>query len=132
MNEKETMMMHAHVYFEDHNKMIAKKMRIELAKKDWCLFVGPLVDKTIGPHTRAQFEIHFLHDHLIAVTKYFTLKQEGLSILVHKVSLNDWLDHTENCFWLGPELKLDYSKLETQGENKAIKRFADCEALLKY
>ena len=44
--------MHAHVYFEGHNKMIAEKIRIRLLEKNWCLFTRPLVEKTIGTHTR--------------------------------------------------------------------------------
>lgn len=121
-------MMHAHIYFETQSRKIAEGIRFGLLSTKWCSFVGPLFDKAVGPHPQTQFEVHFLEAELMKAVEHFTLVRENLSVLVHTVSLNDFLDHTENCFWLGRELKLDYSKLDQEGENKAIKRFSYNEA----
>lgn len=40
----------------------------------------------------------------------FILVREILSVFVYTVSQDDFLNHTENCFWLGPELKLNFQK----------------------
>ena len=121
-------MMHAHVYYEAQRRKFAEEMREGLLLSKWCLFVGPLKDNVVGPHPQSQFEIHFLEVELIKAMKHLLLVRKNISILVHKVTQNDFLDHTENCFWLGDELILDYSKLDREGENKAIMRFSTNEA----
>ena len=117
-------MKHAHIYFEDQNREVVERIRLNLLSSPWCLFVGSLSDKLLGPHPRLQLEIHFHDEELMNAVKYLLLNRENLSVLVHTVSQNDYLDHTENCFWLGTELKLDFSKLDKPGENKAMQRFS--------
>lgn len=121
-------MIHAHVYFTSHSRKIAEEVRDELLSTKWSLFVGTLKDITVGPHPQSQFEIHFMEEELIKAVRHFILDRKNLSVLVHQVSQNDFVDHSENCFWLGDELELDYSKLDQEGENKAIKRFSYNEA----
>jgi DOPA 4,5-dioxygenase len=120
--------MHAHIYFTAQNQNVVEEIREGFFSTRWSLFVGGLKDNTIGPHRQKQFEVHFLEADLIKAVKHFTLFRKNISILVHQVSENDFLDHTENCFWLGDELELDYSKLDKEGENKATKRFSYNEA----
>lgn len=117
-------MKHAHIYFEVQDRAIIERIRFGLLSTPWCLYVGSLSDKLHGPHSKPQLEVHFHDEELMNAVTYFTLVRENFSVLVHTVSQNDYLDHTENCFWLGAELKLDFSKLDQEGENKAIQRFS--------
>ena len=117
-------MKHAHIYFEERSREIVEKIRLNLLSSPWCLFVGSVSDKLLGPHPMPQLEIHFHDEELMKAVKFLLLNKENLSVLVHTVTQNDYLDHTENCFWLGTELNLDFSKLDKLGENKAIQRFS--------
>jgi aromatic ring-cleaving dioxygenase len=119
--------MHAHIYFKSESRLTAEKIRQGVLTQKWCLFVGNLTDKAIGPHRRPQFEVHFREEDLLKAVKFFIFVRENLSILVHSLSDNDLLDHTDNCFWLGRKLKLDFSKLDAEGENKATSRFLQHE-----
>jgi DOPA 4,5-dioxygenase len=121
--------MHAHVYFEKESQVSAERIREGLLLKSWCLFVGKLSIDTIGPHPQSQFEIHFLEEELLSAIRHLIFFREDHSVLFHRVSLNDFLDHTEQSFWLGNELVLDYSKLDPAGENKALIRFLENESV---
>ena len=117
-------MMHAHVYYTAQSRVLAEGIREDLLLTHWSLFVGGLTDQPVGPHLQAQFEIHLNEEDLIKAVKHLNQVRKELSILVHKVTQNDFLDHTDNCFWLGLELELDFSKLDKAGENKAVNRFS--------
>lgn len=121
-------MMHAHIYFKNNSRKIVERIRNYLLSSGWCIFIGPLSENIVGPHPLPQLEVHFVNEELMKAVRSFILVRENLSVFVHTVSQNDFLDHTENCFWLGTELKLDFSKLDQEGENNAIKRFSYNEA----
>lgn len=56
---------HAHVYYSAEERPLALKLRNRLRTPgagvplSGLLFVGELRDHKVGPHTTAQFEIHF-------------------------------------------------------------------------
>jgi aromatic ring-cleaving dioxygenase len=114
---------HAHIYFEPGERAAANRLRQRLAGS--VLFVGELRDEPVGPHPKAQFEVHFREDALAQVVA--VIKESGLNALVHPLTDDDLADHTSLGQWLGEPLPLDLSVLDPPGMNKGVARFGKAD-----
>jgi len=74
---------HAHIYYDLADRGAAERLHRELSKSKGCgdltgvLYVGEMRDKSVGPHPKPQFEVHFLKNALPAVMKM--LRPSGLT-----------------------------------------------------
>jgi DOPA 4,5-dioxygenase len=115
---------HAHVYFDPHERTEANRLHRRLSESRLdgrLLFVGELRDQPVGPHPKAQFEVHFREDALSQVVA--AIKASGLNALVHPLTDDDLADHTSLGQWLGEPLPLDLSVLDPPGMNQGVARF---------
>jgi DOPA 4,5-dioxygenase len=118
---------HAHVYYELGNSAAAERLHRKLSDAKGVgdlssvLFVGELRDKSVGPHPKPQFEIHFREDALPSVLPL--IRQSGLTALVHPLTDDDLADHTSLALWIGEPLPLDHSVLDPPGMNQGVARF---------
>jgi DOPA 4,5-dioxygenase len=53
---------HAHIYYEPKQRPAAQRLLQRLAQSKFVLFAGELRDEPVGPHPKAQFEVHFRED----------------------------------------------------------------------
>jgi aromatic ring-cleaving dioxygenase len=112
---------HAHIYYEPNQRPAADRLLQRLAQSNFVLFAGELRDEPVGPHPKAQFEVHFRED---AVAQVIALiKETGLTALVHPLTDDDLADHTSLGQWIGAPLPLDLSVLDPLGMNKGVARF---------
>ena len=112
---------HAHIYYEPGERDAAIRLLQRLARSKFVLFAGGLRDEPVGPHPKAQFEVHFRED---AVSQVVALiKEAGLTALVHPLTDDDLADHTTLGQWIGAPLPLDLSVLDPPGMNKGVARF---------
>jgi aromatic ring-cleaving dioxygenase len=115
---------HAHIYFDADERAVASRLHQRLSASNLdgkLLFVGELRDQPVGPHPKAQFEVHFREDALPQVVA--AIKESGLNALVHPLTDDDLADHTSLGQWLGEPLPLDLSVLDPPGMNKGVARF---------
>ena len=118
---------HAHIYYSAAERPVALALRDKLrtAKPgdplSALLFVGELRDHKAGPHITSQFEIHF-EERLLPVVET-ELKQSGLRVLLHPLTLDDLGDHTYLGRWLGEPVELDLTVLDPPGINQGMARF---------
>jgi DOPA 4,5-dioxygenase len=112
---------HAHIYYEAGERAVASRLRLRLAQSKLFLFVGELRDEPVGPHPRAQFEVHFREDAVPQVVAL--IKETGLTALVHPLTDDDLADHTTLGQWIGKPLPLDLSVLDPPGMNQGVARF---------
>jgi aromatic ring-cleaving dioxygenase len=118
---------HAHIYFEPAERGAANRLRQRLLESKGIgefasvLFVGELRDDPVGPHPKAQFEIHFREDGVRQVTSL--IETTGLTALVHPLTDDDLADHTSLGQWIGEPLSLDLSVLDPPGKNQGVARF---------
>jgi aromatic ring-cleaving dioxygenase len=118
---------HAHIYFEPAERGAAHRLRERLLQSRGTgefasvLFVGELRDEPVGPHPKAQFEVHFREDAVPQVKSL--IEATGLTALVHPLTDDDLADHTSLGQWIGEPLPLDLSVLDPPGKNQGVARF---------
>jgi len=98
---------HVHIYYNDHTQPIAAKLRDALAA-DFPVKIGKN-SGIAGPHPVPQIQVIFKREAFQDVVPWLMLNREGLDILVHPLSDDEYDDHTANALWLGTPvaLKLD-------------------------
>ncbi|HEY4042387.1 MAG TPA: DOPA 4,5-dioxygenase family protein [Rhodopila sp.] len=99
---------HAHIYYNDHTQPIAEKLRGTLAD-GFPVRIGRNVG-IAGPHPVPQIQIIFRKELFGQVVSWLMLNREGLDILVHPLSDDEYDDHTAYALWLGTPVPL---KIET-------------------
>ena len=112
---------HAHIYYEPNQRAAADRLLQRLAQSNFVLFAGELRDEPVGPHPKAQFEVHFREDAVEQVVAL--IKETGLRALVHPLTDDDLADHTSLGQWIGAPLALDLSVLDPPGMNQGVARF---------
>jgi aromatic ring-cleaving dioxygenase len=103
---------HAHVYYEPASKERAATLREQVAERFPDFRLGRWHDVPVGPHTRAMYQILFQPDRLKDFLPWLMLNRQGLAVLLHPETGNDYKDHAEHALWLGEmlPLKLDVLK----------------------
>lgn len=116
---------HAHVYYDPGQRAAAAALRARFGGDPVILFVGPMVDRPIGPHPLPQYEVHFRAPALPAVLD--AIRASGLRALVHPLTDDDLADHTTLAQWIGEPLDLDLSVLDPPGVNQGVPRFGKAD-----
>src|SRR5881394_24840 len=112
---------HAHIYYSADQRPAAEALRREMKNRAEVLFVGRLMDRPVGPHPTAQFEVHFREGAVTTVVK--AIEASGLRALVHPLTDDDLADHTTHAQWIGEPLELDVATLDPPGKNQGVARF---------
>ncbi|MAH05918.1 MAG: 4,5-dioxygenase [Alphaproteobacteria bacterium] len=94
-------MHHVHIYFNDAVKDTAMALREKISKDFPNLKQGRVHDAPIGPHPMGSFLV-IVENNLAVFKKYLSQEHNGLSILIHPETGDDYNDHAEaNIEWLG-------------------------------
>ena len=99
---------HTHVYFDESTVEQAQAL-CEEAGKQFSVTVGRVHRKPVGPHPCWSCQLAFNRDQYTDLLTWLALNRNGLTILIHPLTGNDLLDHTDYASWMGePQaLKLD-------------------------
>jgi aromatic ring-cleaving dioxygenase len=118
---------HAHIYFapDERGRAAAFQDRLRKLKESGqapaLRFIGELRDHKVGPHPRAQFEIHFTKDLVPRIRDI--VRESGLTSLVHPLTYDDLADHTRLGQWIGAPIELDLSCMDPPGINQGFARY---------
>lgn len=109
----------AHFYFNESNLKEAKSLHDKLQEhfSDPKIFIGPMINVPIGPHPQPMFEVNFSVEHFSDVVLWIMKEHGDLSVLIHRLTGDDYIDHTREALWLGKTLPLDFSKFKTTPKN---------------
>jgi aromatic ring-cleaving dioxygenase len=108
---------HAHIYYDPRNtRSRAARLRQRVAAEFPHARLGRWHDELVGPHTQSMYQIAFASDLLAAFLPWLMLNRDGLTVLLHPETGNDYRDHTAHAAWLGGVLPL---RLEAFGEQQA-------------
>lgn len=122
---------HAHIYYSPEQRAAAERLRDDFLARSGAdpeaqiLFVGRMMDRGVGPHPIAQYEIHFLVRSLETVVS--AIEATGLRALVHPLTDDDLADHTSLGHWIGEPVDLDLSVLDPPGRNQGVSRFGKAD-----
>ena len=99
---------HAHFYFDATSSQFARKLQ-DTITNELGLPVGNFNQALVGPHLQWSFEVAFTHRQFEMLVDWLALNRNGHSVLIHAVTANDLIDHTEYAHWLGDAIPLNLS-----------------------
>jgi aromatic ring-cleaving dioxygenase len=98
---------HAHVYYDSQTaRGRAERLRERVAVEFPPATLGRWHDKLVGPHTQSMYQIAFPSGMLESFLPWLMLNRDGLTILLHPETGNDYRDHTAHAVWFGTVLPL--------------------------
>src|SRR5262245_11204298 len=86
---------HAHIYYDPATtRTQAARLREQIAAAFPDATVGRWHDELVGPHLRAMYQVAFPIGMLASFLPWLMLNRQGLTILLHPETGNDYRDHT--------------------------------------
>jgi aromatic ring-cleaving dioxygenase len=102
---------HSHIYFTDETRDIAVQLNEEV-QDQFKIWDYRWLDQSNGLHPTAMFRFAFLKEDFARYVEWILRRRQGLNVLVHTVTGDDYLDHTYLTLWLGQQLPLGIDKLK--------------------
>ena len=107
---------HAHVYYDPAtSRGRAERLRERVAAQFPQAKLGRWHDELVGPHPQAMYQIAFPTQMLESFVPWLMLNRDGLTILLHPETGDDYTDHTAHAAWFGAVLPL---RVEVFGKHK--------------
>ena len=102
---------HAHIYYAPETRDTAARVREGIGTR-FKARLGSWHDEAVGPHPISMYQVAFEADEFPRIVPWLMLNCEGLSVLVHPLSGDAYLDHARFALWLGTPvaLRLDVLK----------------------
>ena len=98
---------HAHVYYDPGTtRDRAENLRHRVGAEFPQAKLGRWHDELVGPHTQSMYQIAFPATMLETFLPWLMLNRDGLVILLHPETGNDYRDHTAHAVWFGAVLPL--------------------------
>ncbi len=98
---------HAHVYYDrQKTRSRAEHLRERIAAEFPAAKLGRWHDALVGPHSQSMYQIAFPSRLLASLLPWLMLNRDGLTVLLHPETGNDYRDHTAHAAWLGAVLPL--------------------------
>ena len=101
---------HAHVYYDAATRPLAETLRRAIGE-NFTVQLGRWHDVPVGPHPSAMYQVAFAVAEFPRLVPWLMLNREGLSILVHPLTGDDYEDHARFALWLGAPLPLKLEML---------------------
>ena len=101
---------HAHIYYAPETRPVAERLR-EAIGAGFAVQLGRWHDQPVGPHPVSMYQVAFAVAEFPRLVPWLMLNREGLSVLVHPLTGNDYDDHAHHALWLGPPLPLRLDQL---------------------
>jgi aromatic ring-cleaving dioxygenase len=98
---------HAHIYYDPHStRERAARLREQVATAFPAATLGRWHDAPVGPHPQSMYQIAFPRELLAAFVPWLMLNRDGLTVLLHPETGDDYVDHTAHAAWFGAVLPL--------------------------
>ena len=91
---------HAHIYFDQDTVDPARRL-YGLVAETFNNQLGRFHERPVGPHPMWSYQIIFGPDDFNVLVPWLDDNRQGLSVLVHGLSGDDYKDHTDYAYWLG-------------------------------
>jgi aromatic ring-cleaving dioxygenase len=98
---------HAHVYYDPaSSRGRAERLRERVAAAFPQAKLGRWHDELVGPHPQSMYQIAFPTPLLEKFVPWLMLNRDGLTILLHPETGDDYTDHSAHAAWFGAVLPL--------------------------
>lgn len=91
---------HAHIYYDAATRPVAERLR-EAIGAGFAVTLGRWRDEPVGPHPAAMYQVAFAVAELPRLLPWLMLNRAGLDVLVHPLTGDDYIDHSDFALWLG-------------------------------
>jgi aromatic ring-cleaving dioxygenase len=107
---------HAHVYYDPKaTRPRAERLRRRVAAKFPRARLGRWHDELVGPHPQSMYQIAFPRAMLAKFVPWLMLNRDGLTILLHPETGDDYRDHAVHAVWFGIALPLRLNVFRKMG-----------------
>jgi aromatic ring-cleaving dioxygenase len=98
---------HAHVYYDPATtRGRAERLRERVAAQFPQAKLGRWHDEMVGPHPQSMYQIAFPSGMLAEFVPWLMLNRDGLTVLLHPETGNNYADHSAHAAWFGAVLPL--------------------------
>ena len=97
---------HAHIYYDPRTRDRAARLREQVATAFPAATLGRWHDAPVGPHPQSMYQIAFPRELLAAFVPWLMLNRDGLTVLLHPETGDDYVDHSAHAAWFGAVLPL--------------------------
>jgi len=98
---------HAHIYYDPVlSRERAARLRERVAAAFPEATLGRWHDDPVGPHPQSMYQIAFPTGLLATFLPWLMLNRDGLNILLHPGTGDDYADHSSHAVWFGNVLAL--------------------------
>jgi len=98
---------HAHVYYDpEKTRRKAERLRRRIGAQFPEARLGRWHDELVGPHPQSMYQIAFAADMLADFVPWLMQNRDGLTVLLHPETGDDYRDHTAHACWFGAVLPL--------------------------
>ena len=97
---------HPHIYYDPGTRDRAARLRERVATAFPAAILGRWHDAPVGPHPQSMYQIAFPREMLAAFVPWLMLNRDGLTILLHPETGDDYVDHSAHAAWFGAVLPL--------------------------
>src|SRR5260221_171470 len=105
---------HAHIYYDPPTtRDRAARLRERVAATFPTATLGRWHDALVGPHPQSMYQIAFPCEMLASFVPWLMLNRDGLTVLLHPETGDDYFDHTDHAAWLGGMLPLRWEVLRS-------------------
>jgi DOPA 4,5-dioxygenase len=81
-------------------------LRARVAEKFPQAKLGRWHDETVGPHPQSMYQIAFPREMLADFVPWLMLNRDGLTVLLHPETGDNYTDHSAHAVWFGAVLPL--------------------------
>jgi aromatic ring-cleaving dioxygenase len=111
---------HAHVYYDaTKTRGRAERLRARIAAEFPRAKLGRWHDELVGPHPQSMYQVAFPSRLLASFVPWLMLNRDGLTVLLHPETGDDYRDHTAHACWFGAALPLRVDVLRKAAEKLA-------------
>ncbi len=97
---------HAHVYYDAASRSRAERLRERVGAAFPSARLGRWHDEPVGPHPQSMYQIAFPSALFANFVPWLMLNRDGLTILLHPETGDDYTDHSAHAVWFGAVLPL--------------------------
>jgi aromatic ring-cleaving dioxygenase len=98
---------HAHIYYDPAtSRGRAERLRERVKARFPQAQLGRWHNEPVGPHAQSMYQIAFPASMLGTFVPWLMLNRNGLTILLHPETGDDYTDHTAHAAWFGAVLPL--------------------------